>query len=731
MPDIIKNQFNHSTLNNPSFNFVDREIPHILTPPPFRPETFCGREIDLEHIHDRLFAPDNNLLLLVNGERGIGKTTLAAEYFHKYQSEYAHIAWILSEKSIINALLLLTKPLHVQLDEQMKTEERIDNLLVTLTNLEKPSLLVIDNVNELDDLKDNYQLLRRCSNFYVLLTTRITHFAYAKTYAVNQLSQDRSLELFEFYYRNLEESEKTLFFQIREAVDGNTLILEILAKNLAEQNHLRQQYSLENLLSDLQSKGLFQLTHSQEVSTDYQSQGKMRRETPESIIAAMYDLSELVNDETALLSVFAVLPAGSIVFSILETLLPSLPNLKDHLQSLSQKGWIGYNKTTASFKCSPVIQEVVQQKNPNLRRDCTVIVRALIEKLDYEGDHHIGANYDDGVIYAKCANRLLALFQNDIAPNRELADLNDRTAHFYLNVGDIDQSLNIFASGNRLATNFLEKNPTNIQAKITKAISHQMLGEVYKKKNEMDLTLFHFQVFHSLANDLYSSANSPKNEFYTTRMLAASYEKLGDYFSLIEENKPQALNHYKKNSDLLKHFLNKGQSSNESSFKRIRKSLAISYRNIGSAYHSLGALDKALKQFKKSHYELNGLHQQLKSDPEIMGHLASSCQNLSKIYIELSALKKACFYLMKSNRLSRNIHLKYPENAQNKLGLATSYKDLGDFFENNLKDINQAKQNYCHSKTLFEQLIDYYPNLSCYEEHRSTLNWLADKLNRD
>lgn len=373
---------------------------------------------------------------------------------------------------------------------------------------------------------------------------------------------------------------------------------------------------------------------------------------------------------------------------------------------------------------------MVQQKNPNLRRDCTVIVGALIEKLEYDGDHHIGANYDDGVVYAKCANRLLALFQNDIVPNRELADLNDRTAHFYLNVGDIDQSLNIFASGNRLATDFLEKNPTNIQAKITKAISHQMLGEVYKKKNEMDLTLFHFQAFHSLANDLYSSANSPKGEFPTS-MLAASYEKLGDYFSLIGENKPQVLNHYEKSSDLLEHFLNKEQSSNESSFKRIRKSLAISYRKIGNVHRSLGALDKALKQFKKSHYQLNGLHQQLKSDPEIMGHLASSCQDLSEIYIELSVLKKARFYLMEFNQLLRDIHLKYPENPQNKLGLAISYKDLGNFFENNLKDINQAKQNYCYSKTLFEQLIDYYPNHSCYEEHRSTLNWLADRLNRD
>ncbi|MBL7793111.1 MAG: hypothetical protein JNK77_12350 [Saprospiraceae bacterium] len=64
--------------------YAGRKIPHALTPPPFRTEVFVGREADLQNIHDRLFSPDGNLLLLVNGEGGIGKTTLAARYFFDY-----------------------------------------------------------------------------------------------------------------------------------------------------------------------------------------------------------------------------------------------------------------------------------------------------------------------------------------------------------------------------------------------------------------------------------------------------------------------------------------------------------------------------------------------------------------------------------------------------------------------------------------------------------------------
>jgi len=34
------------------------------------------------------------LLLLVNGEGGIGKTTFASRYYHQYADEYAHVGWV-------------------------------------------------------------------------------------------------------------------------------------------------------------------------------------------------------------------------------------------------------------------------------------------------------------------------------------------------------------------------------------------------------------------------------------------------------------------------------------------------------------------------------------------------------------------------------------------------------------------------------------------------------------
>ena len=75
MPD-IKNQFNQSTLNNPTFNLSGdgRSIPKLLTPAAAAvPATFLGREKELEHIRKRFEG--QSTLALVNAEGGMGKTT--------------------------------------------------------------------------------------------------------------------------------------------------------------------------------------------------------------------------------------------------------------------------------------------------------------------------------------------------------------------------------------------------------------------------------------------------------------------------------------------------------------------------------------------------------------------------------------------------------------------------------------------------------------------------------
>lgn len=100
---------------------------------------FLGREDDLTQVHRKLFGSEN-VLLLVNGEGGIGKTTFASKYYYRYAEEYSHMAWVFAEKGLAEALLVLAVPLQVSFGETMPTEARLAELLKVMAELEKPCL---------------------------------------------------------------------------------------------------------------------------------------------------------------------------------------------------------------------------------------------------------------------------------------------------------------------------------------------------------------------------------------------------------------------------------------------------------------------------------------------------------------------------------------------------------------------------------------------------------------
>ncbi len=582
-------------------------------------------------------------------------------------------------------------------------------------NLEKPCLLVIDNANELSDLDANYQRLRRCSNFHLLLTTRITYFERAEACAINGLPPDDALTLFEKYYRVLDDDEKALFFQIREAVGGNTLVLELLAKNLAGQNGLRQRYSLADLLVDLQSQGLLKLSHSQAVGTDYQSKGAMRHEKPEAIISAMYDLSGLSAQESALLSVFAVLPAESVAFSILETLLLNISCLDDHLLSLNQKGWIEFNEATKSFKCSPVVQEVTQQKNADLRKDCTPLLDALTEKLDYEGKHIIGASYTDALLYARYGESVLSTFQHQL--DYDLAILSDRTGSYYYIVGNLEKSQYFFNTYQRLCKNLLvetpddpnlkselaisferlgdiytvlgnlksaiasfeEQNrlaqelqndyPQHIEFKNKLAISYQKLGNVHYTIGDLQLAMFFFKKFNLLEIELYY--DFPLN-FEFKAGLATSYLKIGSIYIALR-NLVSASRFFKKCNRYMKKLYKESPQS-----IRFKNGLAVSYQNRGNIYSELGDLSLALVFFDQ-HYQLEKeLYQDFPDNIEFRSGFAISCQNLANTYLALGDLEQAFTFFEKHHQLVEELHQNYPKNVEFKNSVAISCQHLGN-----------------------------------------------------
>ncbi|GAB4395424.1 MAG: hypothetical protein OHK0053_03140 [Microscillaceae bacterium] len=355
--------------------------------------------------------------MLVNGQGGIGKTTFAAKYWDKYQHKYSHLAFLFVENGIANALLSLAPVLKLEFNTET-LEQQLVLLVQKVSNLQKPCLLILDNANKEQDLNENIMVLRRCSNFHILLTSRLADFEYAQKYPLGTLKEEKALEVFRIHYPLLEEAEIPLFQEIYTAVGGNTLVLELMAKNLSNfNNKLKKRYALQDLKNDLQ-KGLTKLSQSKEVNTTYQARGTgLRHETPEAIILAMYDLTDLTEAETALLSVFAVLPAENIESDTLTTLLQN-DNLDTPLLTLAQKGWLEQSDT--SFKTNPVIQEITLHKNQErLFQDCTPLITQLTKLLSAEEDQYY-LNFK----WLPYTQKIRALF----AEKSELSDFNNNLA---------------------------------------------------------------------------------------------------------------------------------------------------------------------------------------------------------------------------------------------------------------------------------------------------------------
>ncbi len=586
---------------NIHYHLSGKTILRALNKNPPKPTNFIGRETELAAIHQKLFG-ENNLLLLVNGEGGVGKTTLAAQYYHQYQHLYAHTAWVLAERSLPDTLLdALTNRLDLEFADSLPTEERFGQLLTAMANLQKPCLLVIDNANNWNDLHKHHHNLRRCPNFHILLTTRIADLNYAAYYRIEGLPYNKALELFTKYYPLHNPQDNELFRAIHTAVGQNTLVIELLAKNLHQVNKLNTQYTLPDLLKDLQNKGVLGFSQSKSVSTDYRLQQVKPDDIipvkPEVIIEAMYDLTQLPDDEKHALTQLALLPPEALPFGKLQELIPQ-SNLEETLLNLATKGWINYipksEDTEASFRVSPVVQAVCLRKNPQQLHMLQGMISTLIERLGNDGKHLTGSSYQDAALYALYAENLVqTLLRTEhtklINPiHEQTAILCGQIGTYHTITGNLPKALGYFEEDHKLSKELHAAYPDNVDFKNGLAISYSKLGETFTSLGNLEKALGYFEERHRLSKELYDSY--PNNVGFK-KGLAISYEKLGKTFTSLG-NLEKALGNFEE-----RHNLNKELHDSSPDNVDFKNGLAISYSKLGETFTSLGNLEKALVYF--------------------------------------------------------------------------------------------------------------------------------------
>jgi tetratricopeptide (TPR) repeat protein len=685
-----------NTVINYNRDGADIKIHRYLTNPPFDAEFFIGREKDLEAIESH-YQNNEKLLVLVNGEGGMGKTTLAAKYWVQHQARYKHLAWLYSDSGIGLALLGLATKLKIEFNPTDDEATQIVRITEAVNNLDTPCLLVFDNANDKADLEKHYTTLHQFNtSCHILLTSRASEVGDMVVHKVKPLDKDDALRLFKKHYPDFLDTEEGILTDIMYAVGYNTLVIEVLAKNLAVLNKFEKQYGLADVLCDLQEKGLLSVK-TQQVKVVYGSH-ILRSEKADKIIEAMYDLSGLSEAEKHLLSNFSVLPAENIPYKTFCQLLqvPDNVDIDTPLNNLHEKGWIEYRTADKDFKISPVIQEIVKVKNKDtLFKDCKALISTLNAQLDRDIIHL--DDYQQAAISARYGEVVLNALT---MPHKSLDVLCDGMGYYYQQVGNLSQALASYEKGLIIIQRLIEVSNDDAGLKNSLATTLGWLGTIYTSMGNLDKALGFYEERNRLSKELYFAY--PNNVDFKNG-LAISYEKLGSTYTSMG-NLDKALGFYEESNRLSKELYS--AYPNNVSFKN---GLAISYEKLGETYTSMGNLDKALGFYEESNRLSKELYFAYLNNVDFKNSLAISYSKLGETYTSMGNLDKALGFYEDEVKLFEELYFAYPNNVSFKNGLAISYEKLGGM-HTSMGNLDKALGFYEDEVKLFEELYSDYPN---------------------
>jgi tetratricopeptide (TPR) repeat protein len=727
-------------------HYADKAIPRHLTATPFIPDVFQGREEDLTAIRAKL-VENNQPLLLVNGQGGIGKTSLAAKYWQSYQSHYAHTAWLYAPSRLDDALLMLALPLQVGFPDTMPTAQRLEVLQAAVANLTAPCLLIIDNANDAEELAQHWGFLHACANCHILLTSRLNGFNGAGYYPIAALPEDVALNVFNSHYPQHLTADDGLFFGIYQAVGGNTLVLELLAKNLAVLNHDEMTYSLGDLLKDLQQRGLLRLAKNQPVRIAGKGQlPSLQTATPTAIIAALYDELEQITPlsvaEQWALCNLAVLPAENLPFPWLKDLLvfdlsptprkniwhrvtawlkrrpptAAHPTLSQILSGLAARGWLenSVQNGISHYKTSPVVQEITRHKNAeHLQGYCAGLVDTLIDKLAYEAGsgHLLNASYADAAAYCRHGEAVTAWLPGD----HKLAVLHGHIGSYHLTTGNPDKALRAFTDFHTVMAALHQREPDNLNVKHNLAVACQYLGNTHTILGDLQQALRWYEDCHRLEQELHAAAPDHldfKNGLaIACQCLGKTHATLGDL--------QQALRWHQDY-----HRLEQELHAAAPSHLGFKNSVAIACQHLGNTHTTLGDLQQALRWFEHCHRLEQELHAAAPGHLDFKDGLAVACQHLGITHTTLGDLQQALRWYQDYHRLKQELHAAAPDHLDFTNGLAVALIKLGRHYEQQ-GNLPLALDYYRQAQALWAELVAKSP---LYVEFKNNLAWVNGQL---
>ena len=153
-------------------NFNDTFLNRKQNLPFTRNSFFSSREEILQSIHSNFEVyRDRQIILVLSGTGGVGKTQIAIEYAYSYLDAYSLVWWVKSEtkQGIIESFKELGRNLGVPKSQFDLNEDEKIAIIIEKLNFIKEYLLIFDNANCYDELE---KYLPRSNTGSILITSR-------------------------------------------------------------------------------------------------------------------------------------------------------------------------------------------------------------------------------------------------------------------------------------------------------------------------------------------------------------------------------------------------------------------------------------------------------------------------------------------------------------------------------------------------------------------------------
>lgn len=343
--------------------------PYLKTHLPSGNHFFCGRDLEMQKIHEML---QEESIMVLHGIGGIGKTELAKHYAEMYLDSYDAVIFVRYIEDFETSILMDSNfpVVHFHREDNESDDAYFERKIKVLQEICTPRhLLIIDNFDE--EECDFFDVLTSLA-CKILMTSRTD---YSDTFAqldLDILSEyDDLYSIAKYYYKEELTSEDSQYMEkIIVALSGHTMAIELIAK---------QMYTMKLTPSKMYEKLTEAGVSANEGKVRNLKDGKLKSRTAYAHIETLFSILHLNEEEKQILKYIALVGPNPMLLDYFKEICELTEPQEDILSKLIRSGWIQeeFVEELHILVLHTLISEVLcKQLQPDSESCCTFVLNA-------------------------------------------------------------------------------------------------------------------------------------------------------------------------------------------------------------------------------------------------------------------------------------------------------------------------------------------------------------------